>query len=256
VEDRVDVLRSCTVTDLHARLRTADVARAAGWSVQQVRDLEAEGVLAPAPRTASGHRLWHEGHVRGATAYRHLSAALGPAPAAALLRTARTAGTVPALHALDAAHADLHAQRLALAAAVTAAALVAAEPVDDALPADAMGTAELARALGVRASTLRHWHAEGLVAPERGPGGARSWSPAQVRTVRVVHQLRLAGHPVPAVRAVVAHLGGPGGGDGGGWEEVTALLRGREADLDRRSRALLRGGALLDALLGGSAPGG
>jgi DNA-binding transcriptional MerR regulator len=251
VEDRDGAVRSGTVPDLHARWRTADVARAAGWSVQQVRDLEAEGVLPPAPRTASGHRVWDERHARAATAYRHLSAALGPATAAALLRTARAEGTVPALHALDAAHADLHAQRLALAAAVAAAAQVAAEPVDDALPSDAMGTAELARALGVRASTLRHWDAEGLVAPDRGPRGARSWSPAQVRTVRVVHQLRLAGHPVPAVRSVVAHLGGPGG-----WDEVTALLRGREAALDRRSRALLRGGALLDAVLGGPDLGG
>ncbi len=235
---------------LHGSLRTAEVASRSGWSVQQVRDLEAEGVLPPAARAANGYRTWDERHARAASAYRHLSTALGPGAAAALLRTARSEGAVPALHVLDAAHADLHAQRLALAAAVAAAALVAAEPVDDALPSDAMGTAELARALGVRASTLRHWDAAALVAPDRGPRGARSWSPAQVRTVRVVHQLRLAGHPIPALRAVVAHLGGPGGGDEGGWDEVTALLRGREAALDRRSRALLRGSALLDALLG------
>ncbi|WP_460435445.1 MerR family transcriptional regulator, partial [Angustibacter speluncae] len=146
---------------------------------------------------------------------------------------------------LVAAHAALHAQRLALAAALTAAAAVAAELVDDALPADAMGTGELARALGVPASTLRHWDAEGLVAPDRGPRGARTWTPAQVRTVRVVHQLRLAGHPVPAVRAVVPHLTGPTG-----WGEVTALLRGRGADLDRRSRSLLLASASLVEVLG------
>lgn len=236
---------------LHARLRTADVARRSGWSVQQVRDLEAEGVLPPAGRTPNGYRTWDRRHVAAATAYRHLSTALGPARAAELLRAARTDGAVPALRLLDAAHADLHAQRLALAAALDAAATVAGEPVDDALPADAMGTGELARALGVPASTLRHWDAEGLVAPDRGRRGARTWTPAHVRTVRVVHQLRLAGHPVPAVRAVVPHLTGSAG-----WDEVTALLRGREAELDRRSRALLRGAAVLDGVLDGLPDGG
>lgn len=236
---------------LHDGLRTADVARRSGWSVQQVRDLEAEGVLPPATRTPNGYRTWDERHVAAATAYRHLSTALGPARAADLLRTARTAGAVCALRLLDAAHAELHHQRLALAAALDAAAGVAAERVDDALPDDSMGTGELARAIGVPASTLRHWDAEGLVAPDRGRRGTRTWTPAQVRTVRVVHQLRLAGHPVPAVRAVVPHLAGRIGGDGG-WDEVTALLRGREADLDRRSRALLRGAAGVDAVVEGA----
>lgn len=231
---------------LHGPLRTTGVASRSGWSVQQVRDLEAEGVLPPAARSANGYRTWDERHVRSATAYRHLSAAVGPVRAADLLRTAHADGAAPAVRLLDAAHADLHARRLALAAAVAAAGQVAAEPVDDALPSDAMGTAELARALGVPASTLRHWDAEGLVEPDRGPRGVRTWTPAQVRTVRVVHQLRLAGHPVPAVRAVVPHLSGSGT-----WDEVTALLRGRAADLDRRSRALLRAAVELDAVLGG-----
>lgn len=229
---------------LHDALRTTDVARRSGWSVQQVRDLEAEGVLPRATRAPNGYRTWDERHVRAATAYRHLAAAVGAGRAADLLRAASAAGAVPALRLLDAAHADLHDQRRALATALAAAALVAAEPVDDALPEDAMGTAELARALGVPASTLRHWDAEGLVAPDRGPRGLRTWTPAQVRTVRVVHQLRLAGHPVPAVRAVVPHLSGTGT-----WDEVTALLRGREADLDRRSRSLVRAAAALDALV-------
>ena len=53
---------------LHAGLRTVDVARRAGCSVQQVRDLEAEGVLRPAGRTASGHRVFTEAHVQAALA--------------------------------------------------------------------------------------------------------------------------------------------------------------------------------------------
>jgi DNA-binding transcriptional MerR regulator len=232
------------VTTLHGRLRTSDVARRSGWSVQQVRDLEAEGVLPAAGRAANGYRTWDERHVRAATAYRHLSAAVGPVRAAGLLRTGHADAGVQAVRLLDAAHADLHRQRLALAAAVRAAAVTASEPVGDAVPSDAMTTAELARALGVRASALRHWHAEGLVEPERGPRGARTWTPEQVRTTRVVHQLRLAGYGISALREVVPQLAGPGDQD-----RLREVLQAREAELDRRSRALLRAGAALDGLL-------
>ncbi|MFE7711419.1 MerR family transcriptional regulator [Streptomyces sp. NPDC057486] len=58
-----------------------------------------------------------------------------------------------------------------------------------------MSVSELAAALGVRPSTLRHWDAEGLVVPDRVPSrGTRRYSPAQARDARIVHQLRSAGY--------------------------------------------------------------
>lgn len=41
--------------------------------------------------------------------------------------------------------------------ALNAAQAIVAEPIDDSLPSDAMSISELAEALGVRTSTLRHW---------------------------------------------------------------------------------------------------
>ncbi|WP_217644458.1 MerR family DNA-binding transcriptional regulator [Geodermatophilus amargosae] len=73
---------------LDSGLRTVDVARRAGYSVQQVRDLEADGVLPPADRTASGYRTFAEVHVRAALAYRSLAAAVGAVHARELVRTA------------------------------------------------------------------------------------------------------------------------------------------------------------------------
>ncbi|MEX2970149.1 MerR family DNA-binding transcriptional regulator [Streptomyces sp. C184] len=49
-------------------LRTVDVARRAGYSVQQVRNLERDGVLPPATRTAAGYRRYGELHVHSALA--------------------------------------------------------------------------------------------------------------------------------------------------------------------------------------------
>ncbi|WP_432278166.1 MerR family DNA-binding transcriptional regulator, partial [Nocardia carnea] len=51
-----------------AGLRTAEVARRTGYSVQQVRNLERDGALPPAARTANGYRVYGDIHIRSARA--------------------------------------------------------------------------------------------------------------------------------------------------------------------------------------------
>ncbi|WP_459644231.1 MerR family transcriptional regulator [Kineococcus sp. NUM-3379] len=223
-------------------MRTGDVARLAGCSVQQVRRLERTGVLPPAGRTPSGYRVHTGVHVRSALAYRALAEAAGPAEAADVLRAVRDRPVAEVLGLLDAAHARLDAERRLLAAARSAAASIGAEPVLDERPEDSMTVSELAGALGVRTSTLRHWDAAGLLAPGRDGRGHRRYGPAQVRDARVVQQLRLAGHGVEALRELVPHL--RLGGD------LPSVLAARDRSTTSRSRALLRACAHLDDLLG------
>ena len=234
------------VAGLHAALRTVDVARRAGCSVQQVRDLEADGVLLPAARTAAGHRVFGEEHVRAALAHRLLAAGVGPARAREIVRAAHRWPAPDVLRLLDAASAALDTERRDLALAREAAAAIGDEPIADVRPSDAMTVSELAGALGVRPSTLRHWDAEGLVVPRRGAGGARRYAPADVRDARIVAQLRLAGYRIGPLRALLPGLRGARG-----RADVLAALTARDADVDARSLALLRGSAALAALLRG-----
>ncbi|MFV2174394.1 MerR family transcriptional regulator [Actinomadura sp. LOL_016] len=220
-------------------LRTVDVARRSGYSVQQVRNLERDGVLPPAARTPSGYRIYGEVHVRSALAYRALAPGTGPVEAKRIMRAAHESPSGP-LALLDAAHARLHTERLHVAHARTAAEAIAAEPVTDVRPSDAMRVSELADALGVRPSTLRHWDAEGLVVPHRGPTGARVYSPGDVRTARIVHQLRAAGYRIDALRELLRELR---------HDEVMTALAARDASIDARSAALLHAAAALSALL-------
>ena len=231
---------------LQSGLRTVDVARRAGYSVQQVRDLEADGVLPPAQRTASGYRTFTDAHVRAALAYRSLAVAVGPVHAKELVRAAHRDPGSGLLRLLDAAHARLDAERRDLALAREAAGLIAAEPIADVRPSDAMGVSELAAALGVRPSTLRHWDAEGLVVPRRSAGEARRYTPADVRDARIVVQLRRAGYRIGPLRELLPHFRRAGRRD-----DVLAALAARDADVDARSRALLEGTAALAALLAG-----
>src|SRR3954462_5067670 len=123
--------------------------------------------------------------------------AVGPVEARTILRSAHRGAAAELVALLDAAHARLHAERRALALAQQAVASIAEEPIDDPRPTDAMTITELAGALGVRPSTLRHWDAEGLLVPGRtAAGNARSYSPRDVRDARIVHELRRAGYRI------------------------------------------------------------
>lgn len=230
-------------------LRTVDVARRAGCSVQQVRDLERDGVLPAATRTAAGYRVYREVHLHSALAYRALAAGVGPVEAKRMLRAAHRGPVTEVLARLDAAHARLDRERTDLALAQQAAEAISAEPVEDARPSDAMSVSALAAALGVRPSTLRHWDAEGLVVPDRvPPRDTRRYSPAQVRDARIVHQLRGAGYRVDPLRTLMPVLR-----QGHRREDVRAALAARDADIALRSRALFDATVALGAVLGGAA---
>lgn len=230
---------------LQSPLRTIDVARRAGYSVQQIRDLEQVGVLPPAERSSAGYRTFGERHVHAALAYRALAAGTGPVEAKRLVRAAHRADDSELLALLDTAHAGLHVERRELALAVDAAGAIATESIGPTTPADGMSVSELAGALGVRPSTLRHWDAEGLVVPGRSrSGGARVYSPADVRDARIVQQLRQAGYRIPALGQLMPELRGARR-----REDLLAALAVREASITARSRALLQGAAALGALL-------
>ncbi|RMI32468.1 MerR family transcriptional regulator [Actinomadura harenae] len=224
-------------------MRTSAVAERAGYSVQQIRNLERDGVLPPAARTTSGYRCYGEVHMRSALAYRALAAAVGPVEAKEIVRAVHRTPITAMLALLDAAHARLDGERRALREARAAVAAIADEPIADVRASDAMTVSELAAALGVRTSTLRHWDSEGLVVPGRA-AGARRYAPSHVRDARIVHQLRAAGYRIGPLRDLMPALRG-----GRRLEDVASALAARDADVTFRSRALLDGAAALSALL-------
>ncbi|QNE78768.1 MerR family transcriptional regulator [Streptomyces finlayi] len=230
-------------------LRTVDVALRAGYSVQQVRNLERDGVLPPVARTAAGYRIYGERHLHSALAYRALAVGAGPVEARRIVRALHQRPVPEVLALLDAAHARLDRERTDLKLAQEAVEVISAESVEDVRPSDSMSVCELAVALGVRASALRHWDAEGLAVPDRvPPRETRRYSPAQARDARIVHQLRSAGYRVGPIRSLMPALRhGHGSGD------VRAALAVRDADITARSHALFDATAALSAALAAEA---
>ncbi|MFD4992519.1 MerR family transcriptional regulator [Cellulosimicrobium cellulans] len=250
-------VRGAAAGDASRPLRTADVARAAGGSVQQVRDLEALGVLPPADRSTNGYRAFGDEHVLALRAYRGLASAVGPVVARRVLRDARSLPLDEAASLVSGLHVTLSRERDEALAARRALLAIRAEG-DGAAGSPGgttAGTAEpdgsvltitgLAAALGVRASTLRFWEHEGLLAPERvtsrtGAVSARRYPPAAVREARVVAALRAAGYRVPEVRHAIDALRGATGPTD--VADPLAALDARLAALARRTLALLEAG--------------
>ncbi|GGL32107.1 MerR family transcriptional regulator [Nocardia jinanensis] len=225
-------------------LRTADIARGTGYSVQQVRNLERDGILPPVPRTPSGYRVYGVAHLWSVRAYRALAAGTGPVEAKRILREARERGPSRLFELLNGAHARLDRERRDVEFAREAARAIADEPVGDTRPADDMSISELARVLGIRASALRHWDAEGLVVPHRAGQSARRYTPGDVRAARLVHQLRLAGYGIESLRKLIPRLR-----DVGRSDEITRALAERDTGIDTRCAALFEAAAALHMLL-------
>ncbi|MEV6210278.1 MerR family transcriptional regulator [Kitasatospora sp. NPDC051914] len=234
-------------------MRPVDLARAAGISTQQIRNYADAGILPPAPRTAAGHRRFDEGHLDALLAYRALAGGCGPQAAQAVMLAVNAADTAGALAGLDAAHASLHEQRLALAATRKAVEAVA-EP-EPALPlplraSSGLPIGKVAALLGVRTSALRTWESAGLLSPGRAPGtGYRRFGPADVRDARIIAVLRQSHYRLPQIRSVLDDLRRTGG-----REALRAALADRNATLVRQATALLEAAGHLHRCLARLAP--
>jgi DNA-binding transcriptional MerR regulator len=234
-------------------LRTVDVARRSGYSVQQVRDLERIGVIPAAVRGGNGYRTYKDRHVLALRAYRGLAGAAGPVEARRLLAGLWGAPLTEAAAAVDALHAGLARERAEVLAAQRALEVVGAEVHRAGLdgvagPADVMTIAELAQALGVRPSALRYWEQERLITPERVTSQrARRYGPSAIAAARVVVALRTAGYGIPAVRDMVTALDAPEG-----RAEAARTLDTRLRAVAARSVTLLRAGADLAAVVEGT----
>lgn len=226
-------------------LKTADVARASGYSVQQVRDLERLGVLPPAARADNGYRRFSDEHVLALRAYRRLAVAVGPLAARRALRETRSMPQDEAVALIGSLHVGLAKERDDALAARQALQRIRDEALADVDEPDAtMTIGELAGALGVRPSTLRFWESEGLVSPERVTSrAARRYPPAAVREARITAALRAAGYRVPAVRHAIDAVRRLD------VDDTANALSERLGTIARRTMALLEAGTDVAQLL-------
>lgn len=227
-------------------MSTRALAARVGYSVQQVRDLERLGVIPPAVRAANGYRQFGARHLTAVRVYRAMAAALGPVPARTLV-PGLVAGTVAeAAERIDVLHAELATERARVKEAVRALDVALAEADEVFSAEDALSIGQLAEALGIRPSALRHWEREGLVRPARTTTAvsSRTYGATAITEARIVAALRAGGYGIPAISVLVERVRARSGP-----AEVQDVLAARLADLTRRSVALLAAAGHLHDLL-------
>lgn len=224
---------------------TAQIGSRVGYSTQQVRDLERLRIIPPADRGSNGYRRYGEQHLIALRAYRALAAAIGPVPARRLMPDLLGGTIESAAERIDDLHAALARERGRVREALRGLAVAVEESADVFGDDDAMTIGELAEALDVRTSALRHWEGEGLIHPLRATAsGTRSYGARAVTEARIVAALRAGGYGIPPIARILEQLRG---------QALTAdaqrILADRLAELTRRSVALLAAAGDLHALL-------
>lgn len=228
--------------------RTSGLAKASGYSVQQIRDLERLGVIPAAERADNNYRRFTDEHLVALRAYRRLAVAVGPMLARHTLREARASPPTHAAALISSLHVDLAKERNDALAAQQALMTIHAEAHGQLgeTEGDSMTITELADALGVRSSTLRFWEQEGLVIPERVTSlSARRYPPAAIREARITAALRAAGYRIPSVRRTIEAIRRLDD-----LNDPLETLHDRLIAIARRTIALLKAGTDIANLIG------
>lgn len=227
-----------------ARVRVVELARAAGLSVQQIRNYVDVGLLPATERAPNGYRIFTTRHADALTVARLLIDGYGWAGAAEVMRAVHAGDRAAAPAAADRCHADLHRERTEVTGLLRAFAGDLPPALHVRRP---LRIGDAAAIAGVRPSALRVWERLGLLFPAREHGtGYRSYDQTQVVRARVVALLRGSGYSVAAAKDVMDAM------RDGDPTRTRVALESRLRDLDRLSRKRMRATAALYGYLSAS----
>ena len=220
-------------TTVERHLRTVDLAKAVGLSVQQVRNYETSGFLPEARRGPNGYRLYSTRHLAALRTARHMIEGYSWRPALTIMQTYHRGDLDGALALIDRRHADLDRQRTRVERLLTAlrAGAGARPPLGRPLAPDGARIGEAAKQVGVRVSAVRYWEARGLVQPTRERGSRyRRYDDRQLRRLQVVALLRAADYDFETIRVVLEEMAA------GTPERALEVVERRREELFRASR--------------------
>lgn len=217
---------------LHNSLRTIDLARAAGISVQQVRNYEAMDLLPPVERSKSGYRLYTQRHLAALKTVRSLVAGYGWQRTSTIMQALHRGDLATALATIDARHAELANKRRECEQTLSALRALAAQPTPARSPHRLRGlrVGEAARQVGVRVSALHFWEQQDLLHPVRDQSSHyRLYDEHQMSRLHVVVLLRETHYDFKVIRSVLDEL------EAGQPEQAIKAVEKRREELTRIS---------------------
>ncbi|HEX3643208.1 MAG TPA: MerR family transcriptional regulator [Ktedonobacteraceae bacterium] len=217
---------------LRTSLRTIDLAKAAGISVQQVRNYEALGLLPQASRSKSGYRLYTQHHLAALKTARSLVGGYGWQRTPAIMQALHRGDLGAALAMIDSHHAELADKRRECEQTLCALRALAtgSTPLQSSRHPQRLRVGEAAKEVGVRVSALHFWEQQGLLHPLRDQYSRyRLYDEHQMRRLRVVALLREAGYDFNVILSVLDEL------EAGRPEKAIVAVEKRREELARIS---------------------
>jgi DNA-binding transcriptional MerR regulator len=217
-------------------LKTRDLARSVGLSVQQVRNYEMWGFLPPTERRPNGYRIYTIQHLAALQVARTCIRGFGWQSALAMMRALHNKDLHTALDVINACHAELHTKRLHIEQMLTVLHTMAqhSDAWEPSHWKDAVRVSEAARRVGVQVTTLHFWEKLGLVQPQRDPTSKyRLYDGHQLYRLQVIVLLRELGYSFEVMRAVLDEVGS------GKYEKVLDALEKRRSVLTTLSWACM-----------------
>jgi DNA-binding transcriptional MerR regulator len=217
---------------LRNALRTIDLARAAGISVQQVRNYEALGLLPLASRSKSGYRLYTQQHLAALKTARNLVGGYGWQRMPTIMQALHRGDLGAALAIIDTRHAELASKRRECEQTLSALHALAEQPApeESSRHPQRLRVGEAARQVGVRVSALHFWEQQSLLHPLREQSSRyRLYDEHQMRRLRMVVLLREAGYDFNVILSVLDELAA------GRPEQAIAAVEKRREELKRTS---------------------
>ena len=218
---------------LHDSLRTIDLARATGISVQQVRNYEAWGLLPAASRSKSGYRLYTQRHLAALKTARGMVGGYSWQRTSAIMQALHQGNLSASLSLIDSRHAELANKRLQVEQTLSALHALAAQPasLQSAHPSSqGLRVGEAARQVGARVSALHFWEQQGLLYPVRDRDSRyRLYGEQQMQRLRVIVLLREAGYNFDVIQSVLDEMAA------GRPEKAIVTVEKRREELTRTS---------------------
>ena len=214
-------------------MRSVDLARKAGISVQSVRNYERQGYLPRVSRTKAGYRQYGAIHLEALLVSRALMAACGNSAALHMMDSVHRGRSVAAFLRLNKLHAKLYAE--------LGRAQVTVERFRTPLEVLGVGNGvplgEAARRCGVKPTTLRHWVRVGAVKITRNANRYALFDDAALYQVRKLALFRAVGYLLAESQRLAQRTGGP--------EAAERAAQVGMARMHERLRRLIAGGAYL-----------
>lgn len=194
-------------------LRSSDLAKAIGMSVQTVRSYEAWGLIPRVERGPQGYRLYTPRHLQALRVARLVIEGFGWQSAQRIMQAIHEGKQSLAWAVIDVCHAGIHQQRCEVEETLrmlreTSPIIPTRAPLEQGQArSQGLRASEAAQRIGVRTSTLRFWEEQGLLHPSRDQSSRyRRYDEEQLHLLRTIALLRKAGYTVEAIRPVLMQV--------------------------------------------------